>query len=217
MLLKVTAKLKTGELVTNDGLIHLDGILCHAWCVINAPHLLEVDYDEDNTIDIKLPIIKINDWYKVSFAFFEILNKGLKYFHKKFDPNYAEKYIDFGKKSGLINIKSDKYKNYRVPLLKILTNKVYWYCDGDKDEIEKLLGQITHIGKKTSQGFGEVLEWIVEDTKEDLTMIRAIPKKGGRIYTSYKPPYFYYKNFKECDLPYDSRLGRYQIFNQTRV
>lgn len=217
MLLKVIAKLKTGELVTNDGLIHLDGILSHAWLLENAPHILEVDYDPNNTIDVKIPINKEQDWYKVSFAFFDVLNKGLKYFHKRFDLNHAENFVDFGNKSGIINIKSDKYKNYRVPLLKVLTDKVWWCCDGDRDKIEGLLTHVTHIGKKTSQGFGEVEKWIIEEADEDLTMVRAIPKEGGNIYTSYKPPYFYYKNFKECDLLYDSRLGRYQIFNQTRV
>ena len=75
-------------------------------------------------------------------------------------------------KSGRIHRKMDRKRrrdlgNVLSSYPTISTPDVSWICTGDRDQISELLGDLQFIGKKRAQGFGEVIEWSVENTDLD--------------------------------------------------
>jgi len=71
-------------------------------------------------------------------------------------------------------------KSFRLPLRIVDTSRVVWFAElRDKkesgrapmSELRKILRQVHAIGKKTSQGFGTVAEWLVEPTDIDASWI----------------------------------------------
>lgn len=72
-----------------------------------------------------------------------------------------------------------EFKSYRLPLRVRLTNRVVWFCVGRGTEIRRLLRDVRNLGKKTSQGWGRVAEWIVEPVENDLSWFADSP--AGRV------------------------------------
>ncbi len=204
-----------GRVATTDGYLALDGILAMAWIRKYRPELVGQPPDFDNFVEAELPLEKrgeCDDWYwACSFACFEVLKEDRRYWHKRFDQDLGEQYIDFNGRRGSVNVKSAQYKNYRIPLNYILIPKIEWYAVGDKAEIEILLQYITHIGKKPSQGFGRVREWTVEEWPEDLSWLRPIPDPNGDDFAAIRPPYWYYDNYRRVVWSDDARLGARSI------
>ena len=93
---------------------------------------------------------------------------------KKFD-NKDDDIIKFtGKGKKRIDIARGSLKNYHMPIVLNSYKQMYFYARGDREEIIRLLNEHIHfIGKKASQGYGEVLEWESEDIKEDYSLIKA--------------------------------------------
>lgn len=203
----------TGQVATYDGYLPLDGILAMAWMRKHHPELVGQPIDFNNMIEAELPLEKRgegNDWYwACSFACYEPLKEGRRYWHKRFDQEFGEQYIDFNGRRGSVNIKSGHYKNYRMPLNYILVPQIEWYAVGDKTKIEHLLQQITHIGKKPAQGLGAVKEWIVEVIDKDLSYMRPIPDENGDDFTAIRPPYWYIGNYRKVRWQGNERLGTF--------
>lgn len=216
--IKVTAKMMTGQVATTDGYLPLDGILAYVWVKENHPELLEGDAGKAAPIvvDHKLPIEKRgqgDDWYwACSFACYMPLKETRRYWHKRFDAQHAEEYVDFGNRRGKVNVRSAQYKNYRIPLNILLIPEITWYLVGDKAEVERMVNQITYIGKKASQGLGLVREWTVESIEEDLSWLRPIPDENGDDFISIRPPYWYHGHMRKVRWPDDARLGARNLF-----
>lgn len=209
----MTAKMLTGQVATTDGYLALDGILAYVWMQENHPELMDADAGKSGPILIpdSLPIEKRgagDDWYYAcSFACFTPLKETRRYWHKRFDAQLAEKYVDFNVRRGKVNIKSAQYKNYRMPLNIMLIPEITWYLVADRAEVERMVKKMTHIGKKTSQGLGAVREWIVEPIDEDLSWLRPVPDENGDDFIAIRPPYWYHANFRKVRWPDDGRLG----------
>jgi len=216
--IKVTAKMMTGQVATTDGYLALDGILAYVWMKENHPELMDADAGKNNPIIIPddLPIAKRgagDDWYYAcSFACYTPLKETRRYWHKRFDAQLAEEYVDFGNRRGKVNVRSAQYKNYRIPLNILLIPEITWYLVGDKAEVERMVNQITHIGKKASQGLGLVREWTVESIEEDLSWLRPIPDENGDDFISIRPPYWYHGHMRKVRWPDDARLGARNLF-----
>ncbi len=222
--LKITANLLDGRIITNDGYLPFDGILSRAIIMKERPELIGQPLDKfSDFVSIPLPIKKIKeeteDWfYACSYALFKKLGEDRMFFNKRYDEVLAEKFVDFGKKKGVVDTSRGKYKNYRCTLNIILTDKITWYClpnsEKSKSEIEELCGFIKNIGKKPSQGFGIVKKWEVEEVeeKEMLYLLRAIPDKDGKQEKTIRPPYFSQSNIRKITIPSDERLGCNQIY-----
>lgn len=207
--LKITAKLLDGRVATYDGYLPLDSMLAYAKVERDYPELLETNTEMQY---IDLPLQKKNDgtdkWYwACSFACFEPRGESSRFWHKRFDQEHAEEFVDFQGKRGNVNVKSAKYKNYRVQLPIILTPEITWYCVGEPTEIKELLKYITHIGKKPAQGLGAVKEWLVEEIDEDLSWLRPVPDDNGDDELGIRPPYWYRENIMRVKWANDPRLG----------
>lgn len=218
--LRITAYLLDGRIATYDGYLPLDSMLAYAKIRSEHPEWMEAGICPEDISNrfIQLPLAKVNAgtkyWYwACSFACFKPLKESSRYWHKRFDQELAEEYVNFGKRRGTVNVKSARYKNYRMPLTIILTPKIDWYCVGDAREIAKLLPLITHIGKKPAQGLGAVKKWEIAAIEEDLSWLRPIPDENGDDEIGIRPPYWWRENIVRVRWPEDERLGARAIFD----
>lgn len=141
-----------------------------------------------------------------SKAFFKGVDSKNVYY-KRFDED-NEYFADTKK----IKIGSGRYKNYANTLKVTDVAEIVFYALGNKEEIKRLLSWVYALGKKESQGYGIVREWIVEELKEQIDFLnpenplRPLPleyfsndfKNKNRKLVSYKFPYWYNGNKKLC-------------------
>ena len=210
--LKITAHMQTGKIATTDLYLPLDSIMASIWMHKNRPDLAYAPIiDYENMVDAELPLEKRgegDDWYwACSFACGEPKKEEILHWHKRFDFDLGTQYVDFEKRRGRVDVKSGHYKNYRMPLVTYLIPKLEWYAIGDLKQVEALVNEITHIGKKRSQGFGRVQRWTVEEWPEDLSFLRAIPDPNGDMEMGIRPPYWLSWQWKLARLSDDGRLA----------
>jgi len=81
-----------------------------------------------------------------------------------------------------VDIGSGFYKNYHMPVVIQSYKTITFYVRGDMEEVKRLLeNYIFYLGKKGSQGFGQVGKWEFEEIEEDWSiwkdgkLMRPIP------------------------------------------
>ena len=101
-----------------------------------------------------------------------------------------------------------RFKAYHVDVFYRHAAYIDWYAVGDKPEIEKLLQFCTHLGKKTAQGWGSVLEWEVIEWPEDWSvrgpgnkLMRAVPILGNGFLYGVRPSYWNQRHIFSCKMP----------------
>ncbi|WP_206922899.1 hypothetical protein [Alicyclobacillus suci] len=194
--LKVEAFLTDGRVATSDLYLPLDSMLAWSWIFEHRPELLAKTTSglEGEIYHPPIPLKRIGDddnwYYACSFACGKPVGERTNYWHKRFDAQHAETYADFEGRREKVNTSAGRYKNYRMPVVTYLIAKLTWYCVGDAQEIEYLLSNITHIGKKRSQGYGEIREWTVTPSDVDKSHLRPIPSDAGTDVLAIRPPYW---------------------------
>jgi CRISPR type IV-associated protein Csf3 len=190
--LKITARFQSNVLCDQAGWLPLDGPL---WYQAHR-HALGVEQatlpggspGSNRKINMPLKIIHAGteDWYfACSWAQPRPwwAEEGQSYWAKRFDTKYSGM-VDFGKRRGKIIVEQGFFKAYRMPLFYKTAKRACWYCIGDKAGIEELLSTLTHIGKKTSQGWGRVV-WTVESWHSDWSvwrdgqLMRGVPQEDA--------------------------------------
>jgi CRISPR type IV-associated protein Csf3 len=221
--LKVTAYLETNiicnDFITFDGIIsYLESLSYVARGIINPDALVT----EDDLIDIPIPIEKYkfeDDFvYKSSIGLFD----GIETI-EKWKKKYPTEYIHFieNKKVG---INRGTRKDYNMPMISFSTDKIIFYVVGKKQNISVMLKKMKFLGKKSSQGYGKVRKWSIEDVEEKncFWFLRSFPIKFVNLvkyigsldfdfslisrFSSYKPPYWARKNHTICYLPNETNL-----------
>lgn len=224
--LKVTAWLRTG--VVSDEFLPLDGIIYAQLCRDKFGHEefslpggnQEFLFDR-NEMPFEIRE-RAGEWYfACSFAQPEKwwLHEACDHWNKRFDLAESD-LVDFKGKRGTINVQSARYRAYHMPIYYRVAIKVEWYCVGDRERIEYLLSTVTHIGKKSSQGYGRVNRWetaaLLEDFSEykDGLLMRALPttkdellaigKRGAAFkvrHCGFRPSYYVKQNQTLCLIP----------------
>lgn len=186
--LKITADMNNGTVVTD--LLRLD-------CIISAAKAMEIMKDDyyigrktagpaETIIRTLSPIMEFNG--KIFHASCGFGNTDAEFgtFYKKGYDNFNDDIILFsGKGKQIIDTGRGRYKNYIKTLQVKAWPRIEFYARGDGNEIERLLKtHITHLGKKASQGYGEVAKWTVEEIIPDYSLMkdgkamRPIPLDG---------------------------------------
>lgn len=208
--LKITAHLQSG-IIAPEGM-PLDGVLMFqkirerdGFQFVTTTE--DIFPETDNPIE--LPFAKHNDgrsdWFwACSFAVWPNNTvHGTDYWNKRFDLNLAG-LIDWKGKVQKIDTSQGKFKPYHMPVFYRMAPTIHWYAVGNKPEIERLLYFCTHLGKKTSQGWGAVRQWNIESYSFDwsisdgVKLLRPIPKVGTGRFNGIRPPYRLEKNQFEC-------------------
>ena len=212
--LKITAHLRSGFSAAFDWSVAIDGIIAY------QSQLKKLGWDQftqnQSTGDLKpvddLPIAKEawrdDWWYQVSRPFFNCRLVYTKHLHRRFNAQEAEQHVT---KINKIETTKGPYKNARLAKKLYVTDKVIWYVNGDKEQIESLLSQVTHIGGNRGSGHGAVKYWTVEDhySLDDCRFKRATPiefaqandMQGFMLEWAIKPPYTLSANQRACVIP----------------
>lgn len=213
--LKIRATLQTP--VISDKYLPLDGILFnHFIRDIFGPKTITKPRQSTEALfsGQHLPLLKRNtnedEWYYAcSFAVWSPdTTRGKTEYAKRFDTDLAVDYADFGKNKAKVDTSRGAYKNYFVKEYTFNAPFVEWYCRGNKRDLETLLAFCTHIGKKSSQGFGAVLKWDVNETERDWykndnsgKLMRAIPSHKGNAVYGIRPSYWHPRHQARVLLP----------------
>lgn len=201
--LRVTAHLANGFASNDPWSPGLDAILAY-WAM--RERLGEEDFAA-GSIDsgamqpvegLPLAVEKHGDWwwYQCSAPIYETAAEFSRYFHRRFDSQMAERYLQ--PKKGRVDTKCGPFKAYRLSARVTVCDRVEWHCIGDAAEIGRLLRRCSAIGYKTGAGHGRVLRWEVGPGGEaDLARFhRPLPVdfaqahgiEGPQLQWSIRPP-----------------------------
>jgi len=206
---KMRSAISFVELPTFDGLL--------AWCYMKQKYgiveqKLTLTESELESFD-DMPLTKHPDGYFMAswMQFDESLAIESTATWKKRWANEHDHLVDFGKKTKKVRISAGEFKSYDMPIT-IHDIKVCWFYF-DTEEIEKvkeLLKYLYGIGKKTTQGYGEIESFSIEKISFNPfaeKVIRPIPVKPIDIVKNanlsvkmmgYKPPYWLPSNQGYC-------------------
>lgn len=220
--IRIQAVLQDGRIAGTDPWFPLDSILAAEWMRRSHPEAFYNASSHMLTHDLIIPDLALarrgagDLWYwACSFNTERPMGEAIKHWHKRFD-DHLEQHIDFGNKRGKIDVKSSKYKAYRMPMVVQLYDRLTWYAVGDADAVRELCSGMTHLGKKSSQGFGAVDYWEVEPWPEDWSeardgrLTRAVPAElglpeggqSGRVAVyGIRSPYWMSEHQKVCYMP----------------
>lgn len=168
--LKITAKMRTA--VCFSEYLRFDCILSAA----KAKELLADKYylqgkqysSADTVIETLSKFLKFNEKLGVFHASCAVSdNEFVTAYSKRWNSGFDRAVKFKGKGRAEIDTARGFFKAYRNPLVYHAMPEIVFYAVGDKAEIERLLQNIAYLGKKSSQGCGEVSEWIVEVIDDD--------------------------------------------------
>lgn len=197
--------------------VHLDGVLAKA-----VLHDVGLPVENMNYVtevwDIPLPLEREEGVWTASALWCPDAARGITYWRKRWD-NF---YVRWVRKRKKINIGFGAFRAYNMPMMTIAAPIMMFYGRGAVSEVFRLLKHFTHIGKKGSQGYGIVREWIVRPVRSAPCMVyeypdgkvlsmRSLPvkwldKHGYRaratISLAVRPPYWHPDSQDEGVLPF---------------
>jgi len=215
--LRIRAYLQDGRVAGTDPWFPLDGILQYAFVRKHDHKILYTSAVglQPETLSFDLPLVKRNaesdDWYwACSFNTTRPVYEYAVHWHKCFDDHLV-RFIDFQGKRAKISRASGRYRAYRMPLYLLLFDFLEWFAVGLREEVEDLCKYITHIGKKTSQGFGAIDHWEITEIPEDWSETKGESLTRPVVYTGQvipngchlswlgiRPPYWCTQNWRLC-------------------
>jgi len=174
--LHVRAYLRTP--VIADRWLPLDGALLYqAHRDLLGPQTVTIpgEYTTVNGVST-LPLViehpgRRNWYYRCSWARWSHDVEGSDHWNKRFDSQFAH-LVDFENRRGKVIIEQGQYKAYHMPVFYRAALWVEWWCVGDKAKIKYLLSTVTHLGKKSVQGWGRVIRWEIEPCADDWSVWR---------------------------------------------
>lgn len=187
---KVIAHMKT-PIATMDNII-LDSIISAA----KAKEILKEEFYNGKNIcgeieDIRSMLDTILDRekgvYCTSIGFGDNRESTSSWSKRWDDKN--DDIVEFkGKGKKRVDIGAGFYKNYHMPIITKSYKTITFYVRGDMKETKRLLETYMHyLGKKGSQGFGQINKWEFEEIENDYsiikdgTIMRPIPAKQEKI------------------------------------
>jgi len=184
--LRIMAYLRTG--IVADRWFPLDSVIWYqAHRLALGPEVMTTPGGNSQKHKVSIPLKIIHrpeNWYfACSWAYPQPwwIVEGRDHWNKRFRSNLSH-LVDFENRRGKVVIEQGRYKAYHMPIFYKAALRIEWYCVGDKREIESLLSTVTHIGKKTAQGWGRVIRWAVEPWPEDYSVWRE-----GRLMRGIPP------------------------------
>ncbi len=214
--LVVTAKLRNGFAASDPWSPALDAILGY-WML--REQLGEAAFtagaaDAANLSAVEgLPLERIEHdawwWYACSAPIYTEAAQTLRYYHRRFDAQAAERHAAITRKR--VEVKAGPYKASRLNQVVHTCGGVQWHVVGDASEIRRLLRRCSAIGAKVGAGFGAVAEWTVEEGGDLHTALyhRPLPERyadlkgidGPRMIWGLRPPARLRDNQTLCVMP----------------
>lgn len=189
--------------------LHLDSLLGYL-CMRDA--LGELFYCTPSEIvlpidNLELPVETTDDVNHTSVGIFDSAKLYKQTIYKRFTDKQIHTVNP--KKYKKLRVGSGYFKGFMINLPAILCNTITFYCKGDKEELERLLPNLSHLGKKPAVGGGHIKSCSICEVDDDYSFIkddeimRPIPVdfaennldislKGGMVIQrrTYKPSYW---------------------------
>ena len=208
--LLITAELVTPIIHAEQSLTHLDSVLSSA-AITDHPH--PSSYDKVAVVPLPLDLLWVSPggqplWACTPLRPADAVLDAREYWHKCYPSQRAE----LGNKLSA-NTSAGRWREYRVPVFSQHTHRLHALAIGHADEIERLLGYITHLGKKGAMGYGRVGRWQVtpvDNTLDDILAQRPVPTAcplsaalSGPVASQrgWSPPYWYAPYWADCRVP----------------
>ena len=174
---------------------------------------------------LRLPLKQTSDIYHASIGILHkpVLKKNTIY--KRFTDKETY-HLNKKQQTGKIRTNAGHFKDFMINLPLVVTDKVHFYCNGDKKDIKRLLGNLTRIGKKTSIGGGHIKQVNIQETDKDYSFYKdgyclkplpnhvdVLPVQPGDKWQrcTYKPPYWESNNTRLCRVPPNQLIGEENI------
>jgi CRISPR type IV-associated protein Csf3 len=225
--IKVTASLSSPIAVYDDWTPALDGLL--QWQILEKLNLISPNPTFEQVAETQplmlaeMPIERgeINsEWYwKVSSPCYAYTVEQQSRFRKRWSPGVDSPEPIWGKRKPKFTTSEGSEKAYDLPLFIRNAHAISWYAIGDRAATLSLLETVTGLGKKRSQGYGQILKWAVESFPHDWhlwraeTLMRTIPvefldpnqKVDCTILRwGWRPPAWLAENKAICAMPTQS-------------
>jgi hypothetical protein len=150
--------------------------------------------------------------YHASVSQFDIDQFYVETIFKRFETQQLQ-YLKTKKKK--IARGSGFFRDFMIRIPYLPAKEVKFYFFGGKEELGDLLKNVTHLGKKTAEGFGAVRSCEIKESKEDYSLVkdgiamRPLPEKIARRFgipmkimqLAYRPPYWDKRNIALCAAP----------------
>lgn len=106
--------------------------------------------------------------------------QGVSYWHKR---SQRGNWTHTRRGRFVITNMTGRYVERRIPMPTRLASRWVAWAVGNRDEIARLLGMLTHVGKRRGIGYGEIRRWIVRPVPEfslvrEGALMRAMPLKA---------------------------------------
>lgn len=197
--------------------LHFDSIISYL-CLRDALDDLFYCMPTEETIDtglLDLPLKRTQDVYHSSIG---VYNDNSKLYrdtiYKRFTDKETYK-LTKKQQKGRIKTNQGHFKDFMINLPILITDTITFYCNGDKNELKRLLNHLTHVGKKGSIGGGRINKVIIKETTEDYSFFKdnkimrpipvsmKLPVFEGMIMQRqpYKPAYWDKNNVTMCVVP----------------
>lgn len=206
----VTAQLATPVLHAERERTHLDSILAFAAL---TDHPVRSAFGAAAVFPLPLDLVWVSPTGQPLWACTPLMPAGdgvatREYWHKRYPSHRAE----LGRKLNA-NTTAGRWKEYRTPVHAQSVDRLHALAIGNGEEVSRLLATVTHIGKKTSIGYGRVAHWHVtraSHTLADVLAMRSVPiaycqdsHLVGQIAPNcgWTPPYWYAPWWTDCVVP----------------
>ena len=219
--LKIVFKVRP-PIYVNSPWIHLDGVinyLCFRECLGRDFYYLPSEVTVDTT-GLMLPLKQSHQGdysvYHSSVALYPVNQAYLMKdtIYKRFTDKETF-HLTKKQQKGRIQTNRGYFKDFMINYPILLVDSLTFYCNGDKKELERLLGHLSMVGKKTSIGSGRILDYTIEETEMDYSFFKdgrimrplpvefKLPLVDGMVMQnqSYKPPYWDKNNMTMCYVP----------------
>lgn len=132
-------------------------------------------------------------------------------------PDMKEPHLDLRGKRGKFSSSEGHFKAYKLPRYDREMQTIHWFCVGNANGIRDLILGVTHLGKKRSQGCGQVHKWEVLDFEHDWHLWRGDslarpmpvnmiepPQAINMMQWGWRPPTWLAANKSMCYMPTDN-------------
>jgi hypothetical protein len=208
--LTIVAELQT-PIITGGGYMTFDALL--AGVLFDQLQDVEAAHEA-------VPIKSTDGLFHASAAFYDPIEVGRTSFVANLRADHSLDADLFPrKKDGSIYKKLGRLKRQHYGAVMntydcITTDRIEWFVEGDKEDIEPLTADIHFIGKRRASGFGEIKKWLVEPgelaglmglMKEPLRPIPVERFTGDtsaiKADTGWRPAYWHPTNRAICYVP----------------
>jgi len=206
----ITAELVTPVIHAERDRTHLDSIVGFAAL---TDHPVESHYDRAAVVPLPIELAWVSPGGRPLWACTPLMAvaEGIasrEYWHKRYPSQRA----DFGDKLNAVTT-AGRWKEYRVPVHALSVDRLHALAIGCAGELERLLANVTHIGKKGSMGYGRVARWSITPathTLAEVLALRPVPLSyydglpvSGAIARNraWTPPYWYAPWWADCVVP----------------